>query len=69
MRILLIRHGERDRTNGGDRQTPLTPEGREQVEKLRQDLARLDLHPSLILADQHAHASETADILALLRNA
>jgi phosphohistidine phosphatase SixA len=64
MRIFLIRHGEREHTNGGDRRRSLTTQGREQVEKRRRDLARLDLHPTLILTSQHVHARETADILA-----
>ena len=64
MRILLIRHGEREHKQGSDSQMSLTPDGRGQVEQLRSDIARLDLHPTLILTSQHAHARETANILA-----
>ena len=63
MRILLIRHGKRDHTHGVS-QTSLTSDGREQVEQLSSDMARLEIHPTLILTSQHAHARETAEILA-----
>jgi phosphohistidine phosphatase SixA len=64
MRFVLIRHGERKQTHSDNGQTSLSREGREQVEQLRSDIARLDLHPALILTSQHAHARETAEILA-----
>jgi phosphohistidine phosphatase SixA len=64
MRILLIRHAERKKTHGGDEQASLSCEGREQVEQLCRDLTRLKIHPTLILTSKHAHAHETAQILA-----
>lgn len=65
-RLVLIRHGEsvlgRARRYAGHRNTPMTPRGRTQIERLR---ARFDnLRPDLIFSSDLRRCRETAAILA-----
>jgi phosphohistidine phosphatase SixA len=64
--VLLIRHGTRDRdpTSGlVDHQQPLSPEGRQEVQQLVQDLTARRLTPTVYLTSRNAHAVETARLL------
>jgi phosphohistidine phosphatase SixA len=64
--VLLIRHGARDRESGSglpDHEQPLSPQGRQEIEKLVQDLTARKLRPTLYLTSRYAHAVETARLL------
>lgn len=65
-RLLLIRHGEsvlgRDRRYAGHSDTPLTPEGRRRVRRLRPRFERL--RPDVILCSDLRRCRDTAALLA-----
>lgn len=66
VRLILIRHGEsvlgRARRYAGHRDTPLSPEGRRQISRLRSRFRRL--RPDLVVSSDLKRCRETAALLA-----
>lgn len=63
MKIILIRHGKKDAGNNNDLESPLTQEGRGEVQKLAASLARLNIRPAVYLTSMHSHSEQTARVL------
>ncbi len=67
MHLLLLRHGPtepKSEWKGDDAERPLSAEGRLQVKDVAVSLARLTVHPDLILTSPYVRARETAQIVA-----
>ena len=68
MKIYLMRHGVAREPAGagfeGDRQRPLTAEGRDSITRIAHALKKLDVEPDLILSSPYLRAEQTATILA-----
>jgi phosphohistidine phosphatase len=66
MRIFFMRHGpaDRGRWSGADSERPLTPEGREEIEKSARRLREIGLRPDHILTSPLVRARQTAEIVA-----
>jgi phosphohistidine phosphatase SixA len=65
--IVLIRHGDhedKDPSAPTDEHTPLTQEGKDKVDRLKNLLACLNLNPEIYLTSKHKHARETAKRLS-----
>lgn len=62
MQVLLIRHGNRERTEP-DAESSLSSKGRKQASELATLLDSLASHCQVFLSSTHVHAKETADIL------
>ena len=62
MQVLLIRHGNRERTEP-DAQSQLSTEGQRQASELATLLGRLGIRCEVFLSSMHVHAKDTADIL------
>jgi phosphohistidine phosphatase len=72
MKLYFLRHGvaaERPEWKGCDAERPLTEDGKEQMARSADALARLDLKPDAILTSPLARARQTADIVAEALNA
>ncbi len=63
--LILVRHGEAE-SGPVDRERPLSPRGRRQIERLRQMLRERDLTPGEIRHSGLGRAHETAAILTAL---
>jgi len=67
VKVYFLRHGiaaDRDEWKGGDFERPLTPEGRERMEREAKALAKLGLEPGAIVTSPLLRAKQTAEILA-----
>lgn len=66
MDILLIRHGERDRSYPEEQEerAPLTQDGKDKVDCLKDQLTRLNLNPDFFLTSTYKHAKQTAERLS-----
>jgi len=66
MRLYFLRHGRADRSawSGPDDQRPLTPEGRERMQREARRMRKLDLDLDVILTSPLTRAFETALIVA-----
>jgi len=63
VRVYLVQHGVA-KTKEEDPARPLTPEGREEVERVARTAAARGVRPAVILHSGKARAQETAEILA-----
>jgi phosphohistidine phosphatase SixA len=66
VRIVLIRHGERDRDLPAreDSKQPLTEKAARKAHRLGERFAALSITPDVILTSKNKHAEQTADALA-----
>lgn len=66
MQIFFMRHGSADRSkwSGADFDRPLTPEGREEIERSARRLREIGLRADRILTSPLVRARQTAEILA-----
>ena len=70
MRVYVMRHGpaEDDALSGRDADRALTPNGRQRVRNVAQELARRAETPRLVLSSPLVRALQTAEIVAALTN-
>jgi phosphohistidine phosphatase len=67
MRLYFLRHGvaeQRGQWTGPDEARPLTREGIDRMTKQAERMAKLGLHPDLIVTSPFARAAQTAQIVA-----
>ncbi len=67
MELYLVRHGvaaNRRDWQGNDVDRPLTPEGKEEMQRVAAGIAKLGLAVDAILTSPYPRASETAEIIA-----
>lgn len=65
MRIILMRHGTKDRSSGArDEHMPLSEEGKKETEQRANLLLKLGLRPDLYFTSHFQHAEDTAKLLA-----
>jgi len=62
MDIILIRHGQKV-PSSPDNEAPLAPEGLAQVDHLKDQLAKLDLRPTIYLRSKFKRAQQTVERL------
>ncbi|GAC1392261.1 MAG: hypothetical protein NVS4B11_19760 [Ktedonobacteraceae bacterium] len=62
--IILVRHGERDRSHSPEKDAPLTQQGKAMVDCLKDLLARQNLGPEIYLTSKYKHAKQTAERLS-----
>ncbi len=65
MKILLIRHADKvARADVEDKDAPLSTDGRRTIWQRGDALARMEVRPTLYLASEYRHSSQTAQYLA-----
>ena len=65
MKIILLRHATRERDQArDDEELPLNDDGKDEALTLREKLGGMGLKPAVYLTSRHAHAKQTAEILA-----
>jgi broad specificity phosphatase PhoE len=64
MKILLVRHGTRDREGEYEQRLPLTDTGRKECDELADELRRLDFEHELCLTSGFKHSIETANMIS-----
>ena len=63
VRLIFVRHGEKDEQPRPDEELPLREDARQRTAKLRDDLHTRGLVPGICLSSRYEHAYETACIL------
>jgi phosphohistidine phosphatase SixA len=63
--IILVRHGDKDSSHpldkdDEDKHWPLSQDGIDKINRLKDRLTRLNLYPEIYLTSEHTHAQETA---------